>query len=316
MKDAVELGSFWLPKQSSTLASGVDDAWAFAYWLAVIFFVGILTALITFVVKYRRKTDHDVTSMVDHSTLIEITWTVIPSLLCVGLFLMGFKGYIEASVAPANAMEIQVTAQKWSWGFTYPNGVQATNELRVPLNKPVKLIMSSTDVLHSFYVPEFRIKQDVVPGNYTTLWFQATEPGEKQVFCTQYCGMDHSNMLAKIIVMPEQEYKQWLDAGDADKNLTPVALGQKLFTEKTCIVCHSIADMTVKTGPSLKGVFGRTETMSDDSKVVVDENYVRESIVNPTAKVVKGFPPAMPVFKGQLKDKQIDALIAYLKEQK
>jgi cytochrome c oxidase subunit 2 len=204
-KDPVELGGFWLPKSSSTLAPEIDMAWDMAMWLSVVFFVGIVGAMMWFCWKYKRRSLNDLTSKIDHNTTLEITWTVVPSILCVVTFLVGFKGYITASVAPAEAFEVHVTAEKWRWDFHYPNGSVSPSELRVPKGRPVKLIMSAKDVLHSFYVPEFRVKADVVPGMYTTLWFEATDLGEKQVFCTEYCGTGHSDMLAKVIVMEPKD---------------------------------------------------------------------------------------------------------------
>lgn len=311
----VELNGVWLPRAASTLADSVDTAWDVVYWMSIVFFVVIIGAQAYFMWKYKRRTETDVTSDIDHSTAVEITWTVIPSLLCIFLFLFGFYGYVNASVAPANAYEIQVTGQKWSWAFSHPNGKTEAGELHVPKGRPVKLIMSSRDVLHSFFVPEFRIKQDVVPGIYTTLWFEATEEGPMAIFCTEYCGTDHSAMLASMNVMNEGAFQEWLNA-DEGKGMTPVAMGADLFAKNACLSCHSATDATVKVGPSLYKVFGRQEQMADGSTLTADENYLRESILVPNAKLVKGFGPIMPAFKGVLKDKQIDAIIAYLKEQK
>jgi len=310
----VDLGTFWLPRQSSTIAAEMDLGWDVAYWLSVFFFVGIVAAMAYFMWRYRRRSENDITSTVDHSLPIEITWTVIPSIMCVGLFLVGFKGYINASIAPAESYEVQVRAQKWSWKFIYPNGTVA-DELRVPLGKPVRLIMSSTDVLHSFYVPEFRIKADVVPGNYTTVWFEATELGEKQIFCTEYCGDDHSFMLASVIVLEPAKFQEWLQSTEGPPaGVSPVEHGQKLFA-RNCASCHTV-DGTARVGPTLLKVFGKDEKLADGSTVKVDENYLRESILNPNAKVVFGFQPVMSPFKGLLKDHELDALIAYIKELK
>ena len=307
----IELGSFWLPKQSSTVAQHVDMAWNAVYWVAVFFFVLVVTGMVTFAWKYRRRKEGEITSDVDHNTKLEVLWTLIPLAITMGLFTVGLRGYINAAVAPADALEVHVTAQKWSWTFTYPNGT-TVNELGVPKDKPVKLVMSSTDVLHSFYVPEFRIKQDVIPGTYTTLWFQATEAKEIAILCTEYCGTGHSDMLSKVNVMEGPKFQEWLDQNGDGGDQPPADRGKKLFATKACAGCHSVDGSRI-VGPSLKGLFGKMEDLADGTQVKVDENYVRESLLNPNGKVVKGYQPLMPSFQGQLKDKDIDAIIAYLK---
>ena len=267
----IELGSFWLPKQSSTVAQHVDMAWNAVYWVAVFFFVLVVTGMVTFAWKYRRRKEGEITSDVDHNTKLEVLWTLIP----------------------------------------LPNGT-TVNELGVPKDKPVKLVMSSTDVLHSFYVPEFRIKQDVIPGTYTTLWFQATEAKEIAILCTEYCGTGHSDMLSKVNVMEGPKFQEWLDQNGDGGDQPPADRGKKLFATKACAGCHSVDGSRI-VGPSLKGLFGKMEDLADGTQVKVDENYVRESLLNPNGKVVKGYQPLMPSFQGQLKDKDIDAIIAYLK---
>jgi cytochrome c oxidase subunit 2 len=308
----IDIGSFWLPKQSSTLAPQVDGAYHTVLYISIAFFVLIITATTVFAVKYRRRRAGEKTSDISHSTSLEITWTTIPLVILLVLFGMGLDGYVNAAVAPAEALEVKVTAEKWLWTFTYPNGTTTVNELGVPKDRPVRLLMSSKDIVHSFFVPEFRVKQDVVPGAYTTTWFQATEAKEVAVLCAEYCGTGHSDMLAKVIVMEDAKFKDWLDKGGGAGDLPPAELGKKLFAQRNCATCHSL-DGTRIQGPSLKGLFGRTEELADGSKVQVDENYFRESVFDPAAKVVKGYPASMPVFKGLLKDKEVDALIAYLK---
>jgi len=304
--------SFWLPKAGSTLAGPVDFAWNLVFWISVGFFTLVVGAMIFFVIRYRRRSEDEIPSGADHNTRLEVVWTLIPVAIVLGLFTAGFRGYLSAMVAPAESLEIGVTGEKWMWTFSYPDGTNSLNELRVPLNRPVKLILSSKDVIHSFFVPEFRIKRDAVPGRYTSIWFQATEPGEMNVLCTEYCGTGHSGMLAKLVVMPEAEFQKWLETGGGDKDLPPAELGAKLYAKMSCNTCHS-TDGSVKTGPSFKGLYGHSVTLSDGSQVTADENYLRESITTPAAKVVQGFQPVMPVFKGLLDQKQIDALIAYIK---
>lgn len=309
----IDNGSFWMPKQSSTIAPAVDAAFHTVLGVSAFFFILVIGAVILFAVRYRRRRQGERTSRIDHSTWLEVTWTAIPLAMLLGLFGMGLKGYIDASVAPAEAMEIKVTGEKWLWTFTYPSGLVTINELGVPKDRPVKLLMSSKDVVHSFFVPEFRIKQDLVPGAYTTTWFQATEAKDVTILCAEYCGTGHSDMMGRIMVMEEPKFKEWLDqAGGGGKDLPPAELGKKLFVSRTCSTCHSL-DGTRITGPTLKGVFGRTEPLEGGTSVMVDENYVRESVLDPGTKVVLGYPASMPTFRGLLKDNEIDAIIAYLK---
>lgn len=307
----IELGSFWLPRQGSTLAKHVDAGWDAAYWNAVVFFVLVVGAMLLFVIKYRRRSENDKTSTISHSTAIEVTWTAIPLLIVIALFFVGLRGYVHASVAPAESYEINVTGEMYMWTFTYPDGTTTVNEFAVPRGRPVRLIMSSKDIVHSFYIPEFRVKQDVVPGSYTSLWFEATETGETVLFCTEYCGTGHSDMLATVKVLEQADFEKWLE-GSSGSDLPPEELGKALFVKRACATCHSL-DGTRITGPTLKGLFGREEELADGTKIIADENYFRESLFNPAGQVVKGYPPTMPVFKGLLKDKEVDALIAYLK---
>lgn len=308
----IDLGSFWLPRQSSTLAPEVDAGFHAVYWVSIGFFVLVVGATAYFAVRYRRRREGEKTSEFDHSTVLEIVWTTIPALMLIGLFALGLRGYASAAVAPAEALEIQVTAEKWLWTFTYPNGTTTVNELGVPKDRPVRLVMSSKDIIHSFFVPEFRIKQDLVPGAYTTTWFEATEVKDVAVLCAEYCGTGHSDMMARILVMDEPVYKDWLDKGGGEGDLPPAELGKKLFTQRSCATCHSLDGSRIQ-GPSLKGLFGRIEDLEGGTSVKVDENYFRESVLNPGAKVVRGYPAAMPTFQGLLKDRDIEALIAYLK---
>ncbi len=312
--DPIELGSFWMPRQSSTIAQEIDFAWYVVYWFDIIMFVGLMGAMFYFIRRYARRTDKDKVSAVTHSTMLEITWTVIPSILVISLFFVGLRGYLMAAVAPANAMEIQTTAEMYMWTFTYPNGTKTINELVLPKDKPVKLIMSSRDVLHSFFVPEFRVKQDIVPGAYTTIWFEANATRETVLFCTEYCGIGHSDMMAKVRVLEKADYDNWQDTGmfPGEKPLPPVELGKKLFANKSCNTCHSLDGSRIQ-GPTFKGVFGRTEKFADGSSLQVDENYIKESILEPNKRIVEGYPAVMPTYKGLLKENEITALIAYMK---
>ncbi len=307
--------SFWLPRAGSTLAREVDASFNLVYWVAVFFFLLVVGALVVFVVRYRRKVGAEVPRAPDHNTPIEIVWTAIPVAIVLVLFAVGFRVYLKSSVAPADAMEVSVTAERWMWTFTYPNGTVSVNELRVPRARPVKLILSSRDVIHSFFVPEMRVKKDAVPNSYTTLWFEATEAGESTIQCTEYCGAGHSSMLGKLIVQEDKDFDNWLESGGGDNKLPPAELGARLFAKMACNTCHT-TDGLPKTGPTFKGIYGTRVELADGTSALVDENYIRESITSPAAKVVRGFQPVMPVFKGLLTQKQIDGLVAFIKEQK
>jgi len=314
MKDPIEIGSFWLPRQSSTIAKEIDFAWDIVLWLDIAMFVGLMGAMFWFMYRYRRRSEKDKVSQVDHHSGLEVAWTIIPTILVLGLFAIGLKGYVKASVAPAETLEIRTTAEMYMWTFQYPNGNVEVNRLVLPKGRPVKLILSSKDILHSFFVPEFRVKQDVVPGTYTTLWFEATDVRDTVLLCTEYCGVGHSDMMAEVKVLDDQAWKEALETGGlpGEKPLPPAEQGKKLFSSRSCNTCHS-TDGTRIQGPTFKGVFGRTETLADGTQITVDENYIRESLLEPQKKIVQGYPPVMPTYKGLLKEKDIDALIAYLK---
>lgn len=316
----INIDSFWLPHEGSTAAASIDWGWNVVMVISILFFLLLMGMMFTFIIKYRRKSDYDVTSDRDHNVRLEIAWTVIPLLLCIYLFFVGFKGYLYASVPPRDSYEIQVVGQKWFWTFTYPNGV-TSSELTVPEDRPIKLIMSSQDVIHSFFVPEMRVKRDVIPGLYTTLWFEPKEPFESTVFCAEYCGgggdgrqgSGHSGMWTRIHVLTGSDFDSWLiKKEEEDMNMPPAELGKKLFAERGCVGCHTL-DGSKGNGPTFKGLFGRQEKMSDGQAIDVDENYLHESILKSQAKLVAGFPPIMPAFEGQLREKQVTALIEFIK---
>jgi len=310
----IDMSSFWMPHQGSTVAPAVDTAWDIVMAVSVVFFVLIVGATGYFVWKYRRRGPDDKTSPISHNTRLEIAWTAIPMLILLVLFFVGLSGYVNASVAPGDAYEINVTAEKWLWTFSYPNGTVSPSKLVVPRGRPVRLVMSSKDVLHSFFVPEFRIKHDVIPGTYTTLWFEALEAKDTALLCTEYCGTGHSDMLATVSVVEEAQFQEFLESGGDDKNTPPAELGKQLYTTWGCATCHSI-NGTRQQGPTFKGLFGRTESLADGSSVKADEAYIKESILLSNAKVVAGFQPVMPVFQGVLKERQVDALVAFIKSQ-
>jgi cytochrome c oxidase subunit II len=309
-------GTLWLPPANSTIAGEVDPLFYFILYASIVMFAIVVAGMVYFSWRYRRRGADGLNRATTHNTPLEIAWTVIPTILVMIVFVWGFKTFIKMHVAPKDALEVKVTAQKWFWTFDYPTGANSVNELVVPSGKPVKLLMSSRDVIHSFFVPNFRIKQDVLPNRYTIIWFEATEQGSYDIFCTEFCGKGHSEMLGKVKVVSDREYTAWLDAGSKlGTGLAPEEYGAQLYKAKACITCHTV-DGTKLVGPSFKGKFGMMEKFADGSTALIDENYIRESILQPKAKVVAGFDPVMPTYQGVLKDQQIDALVAYIKSLK
>lgn len=304
-------GTTWLPEAASVTTGGMDPLFYGLLGLSIFCFVGITTAVIYFVIKYRARPGHKPEPSSSHNDTLEVTWTVIPSIICVFLFVFGWRGYLDLATPPKHALEIQVTAQKWSWNFTHPNGVNDP-VLHVPVDRSVRMVMKSQDVIHSFFVPAFRVKQDVLPNRYTQVWFKGTKPGVYRLYCAEYCGRDHSMMKTTVVVHERGGYEKYLADKEAMmNNLPPVELGKKVY-EARCVACHT-TDGTPRVGPTFKGVWGTESAFTDGSKATVDENYINESILDPQAKIRQGYPPSMPSFKGQLSDKEITGLIEYIK---
>lgn len=303
----------WMPPQSSTVAAEVDWLFNFILGISVFFFALIVVIMLVFVIRYRRREGREVAeASASHNTALEVIWTGIPVILVAVIFYFGFTSYLNMSTPPANAYEIQVTGQKWNWSFTYPNGYVDQN-LHVPQDRPVRLVMSSVDVIHSLFIPAFRIKMDVLPGRYSKAWFEATQAGEYNIFCAEYCGTSHSDMMAMAIVHPRGEFESWLEkASNFLLTMTPVDGGRRVYEIHGCAQCHSV-DGGPRTGPTFFKLFGKEEAMADGSTVVVDENYIRESILEPNEQVVAGYEPVMPTYQGRIKDDEITALIAYMK---
>lgn len=304
-----------MPPQASSVAGDVDGLFSFILWITVFFFVLNTVLVFYFVWKYRHRPGREKADRAPaHSTALELTWTVIPTVIVLVIFYFGFRGFLHMSVVPPDAYEVTVNAQMWNWSFTYPNGYTSP-ELHVPYNVPVRLVLQSApgDVIHSFYCPQFRLKKDVVPTRYNRLWFQATEKGTFDIFCAEYCGQQHSRMRTKLIVEDIDTFKGWLETeSNWEKRMTPTEGGKMLIATNGCLQCHS-EDGTAKNGPTFKDLFGKTENFTDGSSLVVDENYVRESIYDPSAKIVRGFNPQMPTFRGRLADRDVNAIIAFLK---
>lgn len=310
--------SFWLPADASLTTRNIDWVWDFLVWMSVLLSLAIFVAIFHFVTKYRAKSraaNEHAQKSAEHNTVLEIVWSVLPLFVVIALFVWGFKGFIDLRTPPKGAMELHANAQKWKWTFDYkcPSGGYTDDTLHVPIDRPVRMLISSVDVLHALYIPSFRTKMDAVPGRYTDLWFQATQAGNHPIFCAEYCGTSHSNMLSQVVVHPAGEYEKWLDATckAADSELG-APRGAKLYSKQGCDTCHT-TDGTPKIGPTWKGLFGKMETMADGKQYKVDENYLRESMLDPSAKVTQGFAPSMPTYKGKLSDKDIDGLIEYIK---
>lgn len=302
----------WLPEPASNLAEGVDFNWNLVFWVSTFFFALITFLLVFFVLRYRARPGREQEPSTTHNTPLEVLWSVIPTLIVIGLFWSGYRAYLDMAVPPQNTYEILVTGQKWNWEFTYPNGY-VDAELHVPVDTPIELVMTSKDVIHSFYVPDFRVKRDVIPGRYTKLWFSALDVGEHDVFCTEYCGTSHWDMLAKLIVHERADYDAWLEeASDFLNRMAPAEAGELLYNVRGCKQCHSV-DGSAGTGPTFLGLFGSQEALTSGESVLVEENYIRESILNPQARVTAGYDPVMPTYQGRLKDEEITAIIEYMK---
>ncbi|MCC7153765.1 MAG: cytochrome c oxidase subunit II [Bryobacterales bacterium] len=304
---------YLLGPQSATHATEVDSLFMFIVYLTIFFFF-FNGALIFYAARrWRRKSDREITPHITHNTKLELLWSLIPAVVVFVVFFWGFKGYVSAFIPPNEALEIVVTGKKWVWQFEYPDGTRSLNDLHVPLNRDVKLVMHSEDVIHSFFVPRFRLKRDVIPGRYTELWFRATQPGVQQVFCAEYCGKGHSDMLARIFVDTPEQYETFLREGDEQTRTMPLGeLGRLVYENKGCATCHSL-DGTRGQGPSFKGIWGHPADGSDGKNYVVDANYIRQSILYPQAVVVKGFEPIMPTFQGLLREREILGVIEYIK---
>jgi len=310
----------WLPTSASTFAPGVD----FVLWLVTIIsvisciLIGFL--LVYFVIKYRRKSDNDQTPAITHDSFLETLWTVIPTILCIVIFIYGYVFYDQYTTTPKNAVEINVTAKQWLWTFDYSNGKKTLNELYVPIDQPIRLVMQSDDVLHSFFVPAFRVKQDLMGNRYTYINFTATKEGVFDIYCTEYCGTAHSNMLGKVHVLSKEKFASWEDGSakkvqKASSNLPPAEVGRQLYSDKGCVACHSI-DGADGVGPTWKGLFGKNRIFADGTSILADENYIKESILYPGEKILEGYGPVMPSYKGLLEDSDITAIIEYIKSLK
>lgn len=304
--------SLWLPSQSSTVAGQVDSVFSLILWISMAFFAGIVGTLVLFVSRYRRRGRTPAERQVHHSISLEIAWSVIPFILLIVIFAAGFTTFMGMVLEPDNCYEIKVVGKKWVWNFQYPSGY-IEDALHVPIDRPVKLVMSSDDVIHSVFIPAFRVKRDVIPGRYTSLVFEATQTGTFDLFCAEYCGTKHSDMFSDVVVHPAGEFAAWLEnASSFLETMSPADAGKTLYKRRGCAQCHSI-DGSQMVGPGFYKLFGQQAALDTGDTVRVDENYIRESILEPQAKARAGYRKVMPTYQGQLKDKEIAAIIEYIK---
>ena len=305
-------GTPLFPESASTMSGRVDALYFFLLAIAAFFSLLIAGLVVVYAVKYRRRAPHSIGTVIPGGTLLEIAWIVIPSMITVVMFVWGASVFFAMSRPPDETLNIYVVGKQWMWKFQHLDGQREIDELHVPVGRAVKLIMTSEDVIHDVFVPAFRVKADVLPGRYTTIWFQATKPGRYRLFCSQYCGTRHSGMTGEVVVMEPTEYQTWLSGGAAEGSLA--SAGEKLFADLACNTCHR-PDAQGR-GPVLVGLFGKTVITQSGDRVTVDEAYVRESILQPSAKIAAGYQPIMPTFQGLVSEEQLLQLIEYVKSLK
>jgi cytochrome c oxidase subunit II len=297
------------PDQASSFAPRVDALYLFLVGVAAFFTVLIFVAIFFLAIYYRRSAVRNRTRHVGAKYwILEASWIVIPLVLTMVMFLWGADAYFEQRVMPENAIKINVVGKQWMWKIYHPQGRREINQLHVPVGQPILLRMISEDVIHSFFMPAFRVKMDVLPQRYTTLWFEATKPGQFHLFCAEYCGTEHADMRGHVYAMEPAEYAEWLAGGEEQP---PATAGEELFTNAGCAACHNPGGQP--RCPNLANLFGQPVRLTDDQMVTADEAYLRESIVNPAAKVVAGYQPVMPTYEGRLSEEEIFQLIEYIK---
>lgn len=300
------------PDRASTTAGNVDALYIFLLILSALMTGLIFVAVVYFAARYRRRRGV-LAEQIEGSTPLELTWSIIPMFVFMAIFAWGAVVYFKSRTPPRDSTEVYVVAKQWMWKLEHAEGQREINELHVPVGRDVKLIMTSQDAIHSFYVPAFRMKQDVLPGRYTVAWFRATKPGVYHLFCAEYCGTQHSGMIGSIVVQEPAQYEAWMSGGTMNGGTSgPLsATGEKIFAELGCVTCHR-SDSSGR-GPNLQGVFGKPVQLEDGRTVIADENYIRQCILDPGSKRVKGFQPIMPTFQGLVSEEQLNALVAYVK---
>jgi cytochrome c oxidase subunit 2 len=299
----------FFPEQASAQAGSVDAIYFFMVAVTAFFSLLIAGLVVYFAARFRRRHQNEVGHAIHGSLALELLWTGIPFVIVMVMFGWGAKVFFDLYRPPAGAMEIHVVGKQWMWKVQHMDGQREINELHVPVGRPVKLIMGSEDVLHSYFIPEFRVKADVIPGRYNVMWFTATRPGNYHLFCAEYCGTKHSGMIGTVTAMQPEDFQAWLAGGRAEDS--PVAAGQKLFSDLACNTCH-LTDGQGR-GPVLANLFGKQVELESGGTVTFDEVYIRESIVLPQAKITAGFQPVMPTFQGLVSEEQLLQLIAYVR---
>jgi cytochrome c oxidase subunit 2 len=309
----MQQNSAWVPifpEQASTFAWQVDGLYFYLLAITAFFTIGIVAALIFLVIKYREKEKYATGAEIHGSIGLETLWSIIPFVISMTVFLGGAIVYYNQYRMPKDAMEIYVVGKQWMWKLQHQTGQREINELHVPVGRKVKLTMTTEDVLHDFFVPAFRTKMDVVPGRYTTMWFEATKPGKYRLFCAEYCGLNHSGMGGWVYVMEQRDFDNWLSGNVSGQ--TPVEAGRDLFENKLgCASCH--AGGPQQRGAKLEGVYNTDVKLVGGQTVKADDEYIRNSILNPSGQVVEGYQPIMPTFKGQVTEEQLVSLVAYIK---
>ena len=296
------------PQEASTVAPAVDHLFYFLTAVSIFFSALIFLLIFYFAVKYRRRSKDEAPpkNQIINNVPLEITWTVIPIILVAIMYFWGAKIFVSNAEPPKGSMEVFVIGKQWMWHVEHTNGKREINALHIPVDVPVKLTMTSQDVIHDFSVPAFRMKMDVLPDRYTTEWFEATKTGKFRLFCDQYCGMGHALMRGWVYVMTRDDYERWLNSGVT--GITMADQGETLYHQFGCITCHGTGK-----GPAFTGLYGKPVKLSDGSTVIANDAYIRESILYPTAQIVNGYPPIMPTFKGQVSEEQVLQLTAYIK---
>jgi cytochrome c oxidase subunit 2 len=298
------------PAQASTIAWQVDALYGGLVALTVIFCLLVFGMVGIFAIKYRRRSDDEQPKQNHGNLALELSWTIIPLFIALFVFLLGADVFFRLQRAPADPLEIYAVGKQWMWKIQHESGKREINTLHVPLGQPVRLTMTSEDVIHDFFIPAFRVKNDVVPGRYTTLWFEATKTGEFHLFCAEYCGTQHSGMIGKVIVMEPTAYHDWL-MGASGSGESMVEAGQRQFQELGCETCHK--SISGGRGPSLVGIFDEPVKLANGQEVIVDVEYIRESILQPRAKMVAGYEPIMPIFEGQINEQSLLQIVTYVK---
>lgn len=318
------LTEFWFGRTAaSDVGRMADSLFLFIFWISVFFFFLLMGLMVWWTWKYRRRPGVAAPKSANHNTALEVTWTVLPSFLLLIIFIWGFKGYVRQHVVEANPIRIDITAVKWNWSAQYPNGQTSALLTRngsvdipifvIPVDTPIEFSMVSTDVIHSFWIPDFRVKLDVFPNRYTTQWLRAEETGDHWIFCAEYCGDQHSEMGAILRVVERSEYDKFLETGGVDfGELPPAAAGKILAASKGCVSCHAF-DQQAKTGPGWGGIYGETHRFTDGTTAVVDDNYLREAILYPGVKIVEGYGNNMTPYAGVLKEEEIRYLIHFIR---